>query len=421
MPVDHPLAEDAGNGLTYNDKLRAVHDLFGHATNENQFGPAGEERAWREYRQMFSPEAVPALTTETRGQNSWVNFGAHLRDAEGNIPGKGEPGAIHPADRPFAEQKAGLLPEWTHTPEGSPEDTKVAADTLAHIGSGKDYAILTAENPKNTRISDEENVTRNADMEKELRSRGYEPVPVEGHNQDVQGNTEHAMFVPGISPAEAAEVGRKYGQQAVLTTEGLHDVENNTIMKSDNNNVLTGDEARKQPYYSTVGGKPFSVPLSDAVPRTATLKDLWHDESGTYTSGQFMKFLAKNKLLSKNGQMVLGDAAEEKIVPGWAEVSRFLTPEDRAQASASVQRNVVDLVNKFNPDWVADAAKAGSAAKGWYSRATALINHMFGDEAHRFTNFVASLSPQKAVEQNFADALNFYNLWQDGWQTAWPR
>jgi len=39
MPVDHPLAEDAGNGLTYNDKLRAVHDLFGHATNENQFAP----------------------------------------------------------------------------------------------------------------------------------------------------------------------------------------------------------------------------------------------------------------------------------------------------------------------------------------------------------------------------------------------
>jgi pyruvate/2-oxoglutarate dehydrogenase complex dihydrolipoamide acyltransferase (E2) component len=148
--------------------------------------------------------------------------------------------------------------------------------------------------------------------------------------------------------------------------------------------------------------------------------DLWHDETGTYTSGQFMKFLAKNKLMSKAGSETLDAAAKKDFVPGWAEVSQFLTPEDRAQASKSVQKNVVDLVNKFNPEWVSDAAKAGSAAKGWYSRATGLIQHMFGDEAHRFTNFVASLSPQKDVEQNFTDALNFYNMWQDAGKPLGP-
>ena len=45
---------------------------------------------------------------------------------------------------------------------------------------------------------------------------------------------------------------------------------------------------------------------------------------------------------------------------------------------------------------------------------------MFGDEAHRFTNFVASLSPQKDVEQNFTDALNFYNMWQDAGKPLGP-
>jgi hypothetical protein len=425
MPVDHPLAEDAGEGLNYNDKLRAVHDLFGHAANDNQFGPQGEERAWQEHRQMFSPEAIPAVTTETRGQNSWVNFGPHLRDAEGNIPGKGEPGAIPPAKRPFAEQKAGLLPEWATRPEGVPTDAATAQKTLEHIKSGKPFAILTAENPLNTRIGDAENAARNAALEDDLKARGYEPTHVIGNNRDVAGEKEHSLFVPGISPEEAAELGRKHGQQAVLTNEGLHDLQSNTIMPSDNTNVMLDDAARKQPYYSTVGGQDFSVPLGESEPKQFSnlkeaAKNLWTDETGTYTSGQFMKYLAKNKLMSKAGQDTLETASKEKVVPGWAEVSKFLTPEDRAQASASVQRNVVDLVNKFNPKWVEDAAKAGSAAKGWYSRATALIDHMFGDEAHRFTNFVASLSPQKDVEQNLTDALNFYNLWQEAGKPLGP-
>lgn len=110
MTADHPLAEKEGD-LTYNDKLRAVHDLFGHAMEGFQFGPRGEENAWNAHAQMFSPESLPALTSETKGQNSWVNFGPHMRDAQGNLVQQGQPGWLSPAQRPFAEQKAGLLPD----------------------------------------------------------------------------------------------------------------------------------------------------------------------------------------------------------------------------------------------------------------------------------------------------------------------
>lgn len=117
MPVDHPLAAvDPKTGLTWNDKLRAIHDLFGHAAHDFQFGPKGEENAWNVHRQMFSPEAIPAITTETRGQNSWVNFGEHLKNAEGKIPAKGEQGYVPPPERPFAQQKSGILPEEFHQP-----------------------------------------------------------------------------------------------------------------------------------------------------------------------------------------------------------------------------------------------------------------------------------------------------------------
>jgi hypothetical protein len=97
MPGDHWLADrHQHSGLTYNDMLRAIHDLFGHAQGGFDFGPRGEENAWREHRKMFSDVALPALTTETRGQNSWVNFGPYK-----DVPA---------AERPFAEQKCGVLP-----------------------------------------------------------------------------------------------------------------------------------------------------------------------------------------------------------------------------------------------------------------------------------------------------------------------
>jgi len=121
MPSDHPLAQvDPKTGLTYNDKLRAIHDLFGHAMEGYQFGPRGEENAWISHAQMFSPESLPAVTTETKGQNSWVNAGPHLRDANGNIIQPGQPGYIPPPQRPFAEQKAGLLPDRFHYRNDAP-------------------------------------------------------------------------------------------------------------------------------------------------------------------------------------------------------------------------------------------------------------------------------------------------------------
>lgn len=86
-----------------NFMFRAVHDYFGHAANGFEFGPRGEENAWIEHSKMFTPVARQALTTETRGQNSWVNYG---------------PNSHLPVDqRPYAAQKVGILPVWAQTHE----------------------------------------------------------------------------------------------------------------------------------------------------------------------------------------------------------------------------------------------------------------------------------------------------------------
>jgi hypothetical protein len=78
--VDNPhpyLAErDPQTGMNQNEQFRAVHDYFGHLGTKkpNTFGPQGEENAWLAHRQMYSPLAEPAMTSETRGANSWVNY-----------------------------------------------------------------------------------------------------------------------------------------------------------------------------------------------------------------------------------------------------------------------------------------------------------------------------------------------------------
>lgn len=73
---EHPYlkAVDPITGLNENEKFRAVHDFFGHAVHGNEFGPKGEEIAWAAHSQMYSPLARLAMSTETRGQNSTVNY-----------------------------------------------------------------------------------------------------------------------------------------------------------------------------------------------------------------------------------------------------------------------------------------------------------------------------------------------------------
>lgn len=73
-PHDFLNKVDPATGLNTNEMFRAVHDFFGHAIHGNQFGPKGEEIAWAAHSKMFSPLARLAMTAETRGQNSFVNY-----------------------------------------------------------------------------------------------------------------------------------------------------------------------------------------------------------------------------------------------------------------------------------------------------------------------------------------------------------
>jgi hypothetical protein len=122
-----------GVPMLANDVFRAVHDYFGHAKEGNLFRANGEENAWRSHAAMYSPLARRAMTSETRGQNSWVNWGPH---GEKNRTANQE-------ETHYADQKTGLLPDKYTTDNYEPRDRskELPADLAQHMTTDEQFHV----------------------------------------------------------------------------------------------------------------------------------------------------------------------------------------------------------------------------------------------------------------------------------------
>jgi hypothetical protein len=131
-PKNNPLVGEskydlAGEPLLFNDMFRAVHDYFGHAKSGVGFRAAGEEMAYQSHSGMFSPLAMRAVAVETRGQNSWLNYGP-----QGDINRTAKF-----AETTFAQQKTGLLPNWSVV-----ENTPLGDQRLSYIQRAGNDGVL---------------------------------------------------------------------------------------------------------------------------------------------------------------------------------------------------------------------------------------------------------------------------------------
>ena len=143
--TSNPLLQDTGlqwgygspdgpmKRVLFNDLFRAVHDAFGHGLEGAGFRAQGEENAWQAHVRLFTGSAVGAITSETRGQNSWLNYGPY---GEKNRNAKVE-------DTVFADQKTGLMPEWTWT-EGVAPDEQSSTNLLQQEQQQRDADYLAA-------------------------------------------------------------------------------------------------------------------------------------------------------------------------------------------------------------------------------------------------------------------------------------
>jgi len=138
---DNPMLEPTGltwpdqrgvmHPVVANDLFRAVHDAFGHGLEGASFRARGEENAWQAHVRLFTGPAIAAITSETRGQNSWLNYGPH---GERNRTAKLE-------DTVFSTQKTGLMPDWTWN-EGLAPDEGSSVEGQRYMPASEDIRFM---------------------------------------------------------------------------------------------------------------------------------------------------------------------------------------------------------------------------------------------------------------------------------------
>lgn len=188
-----------GKSVRVNDIFRAVHDYFGHIKEGVGFRARGEENAWRMHSAMYSPLARRAMTTETRGQNSWLNYGPN---GEANQTASVE-------DTIFAEQKIGLLPLWVSEEgvsdlAGQPMSLE-SEDTIVALTQSVDRALRINAPVADVRIAKdgsllivadfEPNPAHNAKLTKLMRDSAIEKV--RANSAAVLGDTPFRVVLPG--------------------------------------------------------------------------------------------------------------------------------------------------------------------------------------------------------------------------------
>lgn len=103
MDDDHPMKQKVESGVdgfvVLNDVFRGVHDIMGHVYANSNFGPTGEDLAWKAHRETMPAIAHSALWCETKGQNAWTNFTPAHRH-------------LKLVERPFPTQKSGFIPPF---------------------------------------------------------------------------------------------------------------------------------------------------------------------------------------------------------------------------------------------------------------------------------------------------------------------
>jgi len=326
-PASNPLLADSGimwpwgspdgelRPVTANDLFRAVHDAFGHGLEGAGFRARGEENAWQAHVRLFTGSAIAAITSETRGQNSWLNYGPY---GEQNRTAQVQ-------DTIFADQKTGLMPSWTwqegragdmqsQTKEqgdgrareertlyqrgigpddlrqdgggaaGRPQGAPIGASAEAALGDAQQpvtaadldrvddpeflrgflqrpgWAVLTAtrENLPES-IKDARNAEANAYLRSLLEERGIPFVEVTG---SYKGEPQGVSFLIIASEDAAVRLGRQFMQESILTSEGLVYAMRPQPVTPATDEIFVGEGAEAMDFFSeTPGGTAFSMGL----------------------------------------------------------------------------------------------------------------------------------------------------------------
>ena len=274
-------------------------------------------------------------------------------------------------------------------------------DISGLLGRG-DWSIMTAENPDAVQLSPEENAQRLEALREDLRAMGLKFREVKGK----YGNEENSLAISGITRQQAVELGVKYGQESVLTRDGL-------VYQDGSVNPATGVSevgAEQEDFYSTLeNGTRFAVDINfDERVQAATF-----DQSATIRYG--------DETLEKYGLSPGGKYSTRQVAAALEARQRdlygLIDRKDRSPETAEKIANwmVEEALFEFN--------KPGKSGSGWYSvkfqRALDTLGERFPelltdkDARSVMTALIAVASDGATVTANLNAAVEFYGNYRE--------
>ena len=99
------------------------------------------------------------------------------------------------------------------------EQESDAIDGLVRTFGKTNCAFITAQNPGSVKLGIFENAQRHRDLLHEVKRIGHPHFPGRGVGRDSNWDPEEGVFIVGIPKGEAQELGRAFGQIAIVVKE----------------------------------------------------------------------------------------------------------------------------------------------------------------------------------------------------------
>ena len=371
--------------LLVNDLFRAVHDYYGHTELGNGFGVIGEEIAWQNHSRMFSPNARRAMTTETRGQNSWVNFNKNLRNQDGTMPKKGDNNYVSPKERPFADQKIGLLPDEFVFVERknvrkNPGDRvfKFDLNTATYKGAINGREIEIKKNPWKkewTEVSTGQVIGRTFGESVDNLRNVFKSVQGTVFSSDPNLNTksfENAKISLEASTSEATGVQPDVVVKPFIDSESII----NKIKKRRYTKLQLEAIQKALVKIQEAKADPTSMPLEIVL-----------EDGGIVIND-------KNQVVFKTYGYSFSDSP---LLEGMNDQQKIEFSSERMIQDFNSRRSISD------PDF------------GWYSKTKDAIQKKFGSNANLFIELLGVTSPQASPKANFQKASEAIQMYSQGY------
>ena len=95
-------------------------------------------------------------------------------------------------------------------------ESSAEVDVLLRRHNAKEWAFITAYNPASQLMDKAENQKRHANLEDDIRERGFVYFHGQGIGTDPAWQPEVSLLIFGLDPEAAIQLGAKYGQNAIV-------------------------------------------------------------------------------------------------------------------------------------------------------------------------------------------------------------